>query len=160
MTLVTTRGYALTSNEGTAHWMLGAIFTVKAGAAQTGGAYSLIEFQQPAGTEPPPHTHANEDEAFYVLEGEMTVMCGDDHFVAGPGSFVYLPKGVVHGFTITGSTPLRGLVLTSPGAFDEFVAEMGEPALARTMPAPAPPDLPRLVSLATKYGIDLHLPGA
>jgi quercetin dioxygenase-like cupin family protein len=155
-----TEGYAIASDEGKALWMLGGLFTVKAGSAQTNGGFSLLEFHQPPGTEPPLHTHQREDEAFYVLDGEMAVVCGERRFTASPGSFVFLPRGVLHGFTIVGTTALRGLVLTQPGGFDEFVAEMGEPAKTRTIPAGGPPDLPKLLALAGKYGIDLQLPGA
>ena len=158
--IAATRGHALSRGEGTALWTLGALFTVKASSAQTGGAFSLLEFEQPGGTEPPPHIHAKEDESFFVLDGEMAVMCGDDRFTATAGSFVFLPRGIVHGFTILGDTPLRGLVLTLPGGFDQFVMEMGEPALSRTIPAGGPPDMARLMALTAKYGIELQIPGA
>lgn len=85
---------------------------------------------------------------------------GDDRFTATAGSFVFLPRGIVHGFTILGDTPLRGLVLTLPGGFDQFVTEMGEPALSRTIPAGGPPDMARLMALTAKYGIELQIPGA
>lgn len=158
MSSATTRGYALAANEGSPIWMLGGLFTVKARAAQTGGAFSLLEFHQPPGTEPPPHTHQNEDEAFYVLEGEMSIVCGDDQFTAKPGAFVFLPRGVLHGFTIVGRQPLRGLVLTTPAGFDQFVAEMGEPAKTRTIPEGGPPDMEKLLALTGKYAIQLQLP--
>ncbi len=154
----TTPGYALAAEEGTPLWMLGGLFTIKASRAQTGGAFALAEFNQPAGTEPPPHIHRNEDEAFYVLEGEMAVMCGDDRFRATSGSFVFLPRGVVHGFTIVGEQPLRGLVLTAPAGFEQFITEMGEPALTRTIPAGGPPDMEKLMTLTAKYGIELQIP--
>ncbi len=158
--VVDTRGYALTRDEGTALWMLGGLFTVKASGAQTQGAFALVEFHQPPGTEPPPHIHHREDEAFYVLDGEMAVVCGDRRFTAAPGAFVFLPRGVLHGFTIVGTQPLRGLVLTQPAGFDQFVTEMGEPAQSRTLPPGGPPDLAKLLALASKYGIELKLPGA
>ena len=63
-----------------------------------------------------------------------------------------------HGFTIVGSRPLRGLVLTQPAGFEQFVTEMGEPALTRTIPPSTPPDLAKLTALAGKYGIELHIP--
>ena len=154
------QGYAIAPDEGKALWMLGGLFTVKASRAQTNGGFSLIEFHQPPGTEPPLHTHQGEDEAFYVLDGEMSVVCGEQRLTAAPGAFVFLPRGVLHGFTIVGPKPLRGLVFTQPGGFDDFVAEMGEPATTRTIPASGAPDVPKLLTLARKYGIDLQLPGA
>jgi quercetin dioxygenase-like cupin family protein len=54
----------------------------------------------PAGFGPPPHLHHREDEAFYVLEGQMTVTCGEQTWTATPGSFVLLPRGIPHAFTV------------------------------------------------------------
>ncbi|HEU0114118.1 MAG TPA: hypothetical protein VFQ80_05555 [Thermomicrobiales bacterium] len=71
------RGYRLGPGEGERHWFVGTLMTVKAGDAQTGGAFTLIEQQAPAGFSPPPHVHLADDEAFYILDGALRVTCGD-----------------------------------------------------------------------------------
>ena len=77
----------------------------------------------------------------------------------GHAGLVRLPaRGVRHGFIIVGTQPLHGLVLTQPAGFDQFVTEMGEPALTRTSPPSMPSDLAKLTTLAGKYGIELHIP--
>ena len=151
-------GYVLGAGEGESTWFLGTLMTVKAGGAQTDGAFTLLEWTAPAGFAPPPHVHHAEDEVFYVIEGEMAVRCGDEGWQVGPGSFVFLPRGVEHGFTVTSDVPLRGLQLTTPSGFEQFIAESGEPARTPTLPSPAAPDIPRLLAAAEKCKIEIKLP--
>ena len=68
---------------------------VRASAETTGGAFSIIE-EIPPMADTPLHVHANEDEVFYVLEGEHIVQCGDQEFRLGPGGLVFLPRGIPH----------------------------------------------------------------
>ncbi len=148
-------GYALGPGDGPSTWFLGTLMTVKAGGQETGDAFTLVEWSAPPGFSPPPHIHRAEDEAFYILEGEMTVTCGERTWRATPGSFVFLPRGVAHGFTVTGSTPLRGLQLTVPAGFERFIAEVGEPARAPTLPPAAPPDVERLLAAAARHRVEI-----
>ena len=67
---------------------------VLATAEQTGGAFGLIEHVIPAGDESPWHVHHAEDESFYVVEGHMTFLCGEQRVQAGPGTFVYGPREI------------------------------------------------------------------
>ncbi|HET7093447.1 MAG TPA: quercetin 2,3-dioxygenase [Thermomicrobiales bacterium] len=147
-------GYLLGPDEGDGYWFLGTLMTVKAGEAQTGGAFTLIEQIAPAGFGPPPHVHRAEDEAFYILDGELRVTCGERTWDAPAGSFVFLPRGVPHAFTVAGDRPSRLLQLTTPAQFERFVAEIGEPAAQPTLPPPGEPDVPRLFAAMTKYGYE------
>jgi mannose-6-phosphate isomerase-like protein (cupin superfamily) len=79
----------------------------------TGGAYRVMVGQAPTGEGPPMHVHPDTDEGFYVGEGELTFVFADREVVAGPGSFVLVPRGVAHTARIT--KPLRGLLIYSPG---------------------------------------------
>ena len=148
-------GYVLSLGDGHAIRFLETLMTVKAGAQETGGAFTLLEWTAPAGFAPPPHTHHAEDEAFFILEGAITVTCGDRSWEAGPGAFVFLPRGVIHGFKVTSDTPLRGLQLTVPGGFERFITEAGESPQA---PASAAPDIEKLLTAAAKNQIEIHLP--
>lgn len=68
-----------------------------------------------------PHVHAEEDDAFYIIEGEMTFDLGDGPVAAGPGTFVLVPPGVQHGFRNEGSVPVRMMNVHAPGGFDQRI---------------------------------------
>lgn len=147
--------YALDKDEGPAFWFLNQLCIIKASAAQTGGAFGLVDTLAPVGAGSPYHAHRAEDESFYVLEGQLEFLSGDRRFISGPGSFVFLPRGIPHGFRVVGTSPARFLILVSPGGFEGFVADMGEPARARTLPEPSAPDMGKLVALAARYRIEI-----
>ncbi len=148
----------LAQGDGKALWFLGSLTTVKVSGEQTSNEYALLEDVSPPGYGPPPHIHHAEDEAFYLLEGEMSVFCGERTWRVTPGAFVFLPRGIVHGFHIEGSTPARKLVIVTPAGFERFVEEMAEPAQELTLPPPAPPDMDKLRAVAAKYQIDVLIP--
>jgi quercetin dioxygenase-like cupin family protein len=81
--------------------------------------FGLIEFAP--GRELEAHVHADEDDAFYVLEGELTFLLGDDELTAAPGTFVLVPPGVEHGFRNDGATPVRMLNIHAPAGFDRRI---------------------------------------
>ena len=81
---------------------LGCPTTLRATAATTNGAFGLIENLMPPGFASPYHVHKNEDEAFYVLEGEVAFVCGGEWLTGGPGTYVFGPRGVPHGFKVVG----------------------------------------------------------
>jgi mannose-6-phosphate isomerase-like protein (cupin superfamily) len=94
---------------------------VKASRRSTGGSITVIESQTRGGA--PPHVHSDTDECFYVLEGSITVQCGDDRFEAGPRSFVFLPRGVPHAWDVAGEGAATLLIITVPGGLEEFLHE-------------------------------------
>jgi quercetin dioxygenase-like cupin family protein len=96
---------------------------VKAAAAETAGAFALIETANPPHAGPPLHLHRTVDEAFYVLEGEYEFYCGSERVEAGPGAFVLLPRGVPHRYR-TGADGGRVLMLFSPGGTEEYFREL------------------------------------
>jgi len=87
------------------------LFTVKAGGAETGRGVSFMEFFTRRGDEPPVHVHEEEDEIFYVLDGDLTVRCGDESFRLAPNGFVFLPRNIPHGFSIHSDGLVRMLVV-------------------------------------------------
>jgi quercetin dioxygenase-like cupin family protein/ketosteroid isomerase-like protein len=132
-------------------YFLGLPTHLRATGATTNGAFGLVENVMPPGFASPYHTHHLEDEAFYVLEGEMAFVCGGHWTLAGPGTYVFGPREIPHGFKVLGNAPARLLLLCAPGGFEQFVVEMSEPT-------PAPPDMARLMAVAAKYHIDIHGP--
>ncbi len=67
------------------------------------------------------HVHADEDDAFYIVEGEMTFIFGDERATAPPGTFVLVPPGVEHGFRNAGTHPVRMLNIHAPAGFDRRI---------------------------------------
>jgi quercetin dioxygenase-like cupin family protein len=91
------------------------------GPETTEGAYVAMVGAMPAGEEGPPlHIHPYTDEAFYIADGELTFQLGGQEVVAGPGTFVFVPRGVVHTARNSGSGPMRGLLLLSPGGAEHI----------------------------------------
>lgn len=145
-------GYVLGPDDGPATWFMDTRMTVKAAAAQTGGAFTFLQWQAPTGFGPPRHVHDREDEAFYLLQGELRVQCGADSFEAGPGAFVFLPRGIEHCFVVTAG-PVLGLQLTSPSGFEQYLERLGRPPTDAGLPEPSAPDVPALVMAAADLGM-------
>jgi mannose-6-phosphate isomerase-like protein (cupin superfamily) len=81
--------------------------------------FGIIEIAP--GRELEQHVHDEEDDSFYILEGEMTFLFGDDSAAAPPGTFVLAPPGVVHGFRNDGKEPVRMLNIHAPAGFDRRI---------------------------------------
>ena len=78
---------------------------------------------QPHREGPEPHEHADEDDSFYILEGELTFLLeGSDDVVAGPGTFVLVPPGVRHTFANRGDAVVRMINIHAPAGFDRRIA--------------------------------------
>ena len=144
--------HVLGPGEGQPVWFLTNLMTVKATADQTNGAFGLVESIVAPGSSPPLHVHNREDESFYVIEGELTIVCGGETYRAPAGSFAFLPRGVPHTFRVTSDTPARMLTLITPGGGEAFFVAGGRPADTRTLPPAAPPDLARLRTVAERFG--------
>ena len=91
-------GYGLSEKEGEDFWLFGALVTIKISAEETAGQYSVMDIETPPGVGSPWHVHRDEDEWFYVHEGECEVYIGDAHLTLTAGGFAFGPKGVPHTF--------------------------------------------------------------
>lgn len=142
--------------EGTAIWHLDNLMTFKALADDTGGRLTAWEHLLPHGSSPPLHVHHSDDEAWFVLEGALTVQVGGSTWTAEAGSFVWAPRGLPHTFRIDSPTA-RLLGLAVPGGFDRFVLATGRPAETPGVPPQPqePPDMAALVSAAREHGMDV-----
>ena len=139
-------------------WLVGDRITVKLTSEDTGGAYSVAEEVSPPQGGPPPHIHSQEDETFYVLEGEVEFLLGEDTIVAGAGSCAYAPRGTLHTFKNVGTSPSRVLFVLNPGGFERFFLEAGEPGPEGSAPPEGEPDVGRSVEIGQKYGLDISPP--
>ena len=137
------------AGEGEQMWFAGGgVFTWKVTAAETGGEFFLIEDKMVRGKRTPLHLHPNQDEALYVLEGELLVDVEGEQSRVGPGGIFFAPRGVAHAFMVVSQTA-RVLGLMTPGAGESFYRDAGEP-LDATTDASRPPDWARLREVAER----------
>lgn len=102
----------------------GSVMAFKAVADQTSGDFSLMERTLPPhGRRPLPHRHVACSEAFFVLDGVVTIVINAAELQAGPGDFLLVPRGAGHTFGNSGDEPARLLVLHAP-AMDAYFAEL------------------------------------
>jgi mannose-6-phosphate isomerase-like protein (cupin superfamily) len=151
-----TNGYRLDPDEGEAYWLLGMLQTIKIGRDDTDGHYGLLEIVVPEGVGSPWHVHPEEDEWFYVLEGEITFWIDDRRLFLKAGSFVFGPKGVPHTFYAEAGGA-KALVGFAPMQFEGFQRAVGEPAPERVLPPPleGPPDMDLLLPIAARNGMQI-----
>lgn len=98
---------------------------VKADEDSTAGAYRLMESTvPPLGSGAPPHYHGRAEEGFYVLEGALSMHVGERSIRAEAGSFVLVPRGVVHSFDNAADAPARYLVIWSPAEAGRYFEEL------------------------------------
>ena len=93
-----------------------------------------------------------------MLEGEVEFLLGEDTIPAGAGSCVYVPRGALHTFKNVGASPSRVLVVLSPGGFEKFFLEAGEPAPEGASAPQGEPDVGRIVEIGQKYGLEIPPP--
>ena len=110
--------------------------TIKASGATTGGRSAVIDNLSAEGPASPLHVHHNENEWFYVLEGELTFWVGGEVIVAPEGAFVFAPVGIPHTFNVT-SPQARYLLGTDRPGFEDFVRAVGRARPGARAPAPA-----------------------
>lgn len=141
-------------NKENSYWYIGHLMTVLVNSKATGGRYALLRATERRGLEPPPHTHTKEDEAFFILEGEVVYTVGHQTFHAKEGDVMFLPKNIQHSFKIL-SEKLETLIMLTPGGFENYFVEMSQPAEAVQLPPlpQGPPDIKKLVATASKYGV-------
>lgn len=150
-------------DEGEATWFVNGLVVTKATKAETAGAYTLAEHLVTAASNPPLHVHTDEEEACYVLDGEIEFEVDGECTVARAGGYVLSPRGAAHTFRVLTDTA-RMLVISSSredargGGFERFVRRVGTPATARVLPVPTAPDAVALTSVGAECGIDLLPP--
>lgn len=137
-----------------AYWWQGSLVKIKARAEDTGGAFGLVDGSFYQGFGPPLHVHRREDEALYVLEGQIRFRQGDDEFVAGPGGWVWGPRGVPHAFKVE-SERARALVIVTPGGFERMFEQGGIPATDSVEPPAQEYDPEAAAALAKRFGFEV-----
>lgn len=142
----------------TSIWFLDCLVRDPDPAATADAPLALLEITAPPGSQPPPHIHHNEDEGFYVLDGDITLYTADGQTTLAPGQFAVGPRGIPHTYR-AGERGVRMLVVSTPAGFAEFVREMGVPAARDEVPVlEGPPDIARLTEVAARHGIEFTGP--
>jgi mannose-6-phosphate isomerase-like protein (cupin superfamily) len=103
----------------------GTTITIRASADTTGGAFTVFEESAPL-LDTSAHVHRDEDELYYVLEGDHVFVCGGDEYRLGPGGMVFLPRGVPHAHRRVVPGAGRLLSMTSPAGFEGFFRVLAE----------------------------------
>ncbi len=123
------------------------------GGDESGGGFSLVEHPMvPHGLAAPLHRHSREDEYSFVLEGRVGALLGGEVVYGEPGDLIFKPRGQWHTFWNAGDVPARILEIISPAGFEQFFAEMTDPAIAT-----GPPDPEMMVTGAAHYGVEVDL---
>ena len=130
---MTVNGFVALPDPNRARWYGGGLLVFLTTGAETKGQFALFEALVPGGEEVPFHTHAREDESFYILDGEITCRIGEATLRAKAGQFLFLPRTVRHSWRAESAT-LRFLVLITPAGFEQSFLEFSEPAPTLTLP--------------------------
>jgi quercetin dioxygenase-like cupin family protein len=136
------------AGEGKTVWLGGCGVTFKVFGEETGGAFAIVEHPVLAKTLIPPHTHYGEDELSFIVEGEFGFKVGARVFTAGPGSYVFKPRGIPHTWWNSGDDTARLVEIISPAGFEHFFNELGA---AFDTAGGAPPDPEFVKELSERY---------
>jgi mannose-6-phosphate isomerase-like protein (cupin superfamily) len=144
---------AYLAHQGEAYWYGNSLVEFLIPSDASGGKVSVFRMAMPEGFSPPRHIHTREDEVFLVLEGDVSFDIDGRRLLAGPGTSVYMPRGVPHTFRI--ESPVgRMLGVMTPGHFEQLFRNLGVPAGRREVPAPGtvPFDVPAVMAEQTRLG--------
>lgn len=151
-------GFLVSPHEGEQVWVVDELIRFVARGQETGGAYTLTESHVLPNGGPPTHIHQREDEAFWVLEGELQVAVGDHTSTVSTGGFIHLPRGVPHRFFNASASPVRFLTLLVPAGLEGFFESVGVPgSLDDAPPLEAPDHIAQIHEAAPRYGVELML---
>lgn len=143
--------------------VLGVVNLCKATKQDTGGVFSFFVSTVPAGEGVPIHTHLAEDEAYYILEGTFEIYdtTNGSTLTVGPESYVYVPRGINHGFRNVGSDTGRMILIITPGGLEGFFEGIGQVITDINNPPPpptGPPDFARAAQVAAQYNVTFDIP--
>jgi quercetin dioxygenase-like cupin family protein len=117
------------ASEGAVKWVSGDEYIVKLSGKQSNGSLGFVVASVPPGNGPLAHVHAENDEAFFLLDGELEFLSGGETFAATTGDFVFVPRGIRHRFKNMTSTHVKMAFLFTPGGQEEFFLRYGDEPL-------------------------------
>lgn len=146
-------------HEGRTIAVVGDLYRFLATGEETDGKYAMWEAMVPPGGGPPPHVHGREEEAFLVLDGEITFTVGDQRIVGTAGTFVNMPVGSLHSFKNASHQTARMIISVAPAGLEQMFFEVGQPMQwGETPQPPTPAEIEKLLAVAPNYGVEIKLP--
>lgn len=143
------------SNKENTFLFLSDINSILVSGEDTNGEFCVVHCSVSENDGPPLHIHGNEDESFYLLDGELEMTLGDETFLVKSGEYVFAPRGIPHTFKAK-SKKARFLVTAYPAGFDSFVKELGVPyeeGMETQIQPPTPELIQTLIQVSKKYNI-------
>ena len=146
--------------EGRTIAVVGDVYRFLATGEETNGKYAIWEAIVPPGGGPPPHVHSREEEGFYILEGEITFMIGEERLVATAGMFANMPVGTPHSFKNESNQPAKMIISIAPAGLEGMFFEFGLPLPEGSTFAlpPTNAEIEKLLAIASRYGIEIKVP--
>lgn len=142
----------ISPDQGPAFSMMGVRVRPLVTAAESRGAYTLLEQVVTPGGGSPPHICHEGDKAIYVVEGEFQILLGDERVSASAGYCAIIPRGVTHNFKNVGQTPGKLLVTLNQASHADFLHDLSQAV------AGGPPDPTRMASVCNLYGVEIIPP--
>ncbi len=140
-------------------WFLDTLVSIRVSDSHGSTGISLLEHYAPYADSPPLHFHVNEDEVFYILEGELRFHDGQGEQRLAVGHSLLAPKGVPHTYRVESRQGARWLTVTTRGDFERFVRALGRPAERQELPPPAGAPTPEAIHILTEtarvHGIEI-----
>jgi quercetin dioxygenase-like cupin family protein len=133
-------------------WWKAGRMTIKASAAQTGGSFAQLETSDPRGNATPLHIHHNEDETFYVLDGEVSLLVDGERIDLSAGDYAFAPRETAHAYIVR-SERARMLTTLAPAGLEEVFVALGVPVTGVNQPSPeVMPPIDEVVRRLGAYG--------
>jgi quercetin dioxygenase-like cupin family protein len=149
-TTVADRAFIVNGGEGRKIHVIGEEVIVKISSRDTGGAFTVIEGSTRPRYGPPLHVHRNQDETFYVVEGEYRFEVDGQEIYATAGATVFAPRGSRHTFQNVGAGTGRIVSTVVPGGLDVFFED-----LEAVAPRGTAPDRTKILPVFEKHGMEL-----
>ena len=140
--------------------VVGDVYRFLATGDDTDGKYAMFEATVYPGGGPPPHVHSREEEAFYLLDGEITFMIDGKSVTLSSGMSANIPIGVLHAFKNETEKPAKMLITVAPAGLEQMFLAVGVPVTPGQTMAPSPPtieDIEKLLSIAAQFGIEIRI---
>ncbi|PIF70451.1 cupin domain-containing protein [Flavobacterium sp. 2] len=136
----------ITAQQGLHQNILGDIQKIKLSGKDTAGRFTIFENDNPPGVGIPLHVHANEDEVFRILEGEMEFIVEGSTSVLKAGDTIFLPRQIPHSFKVVGEQNAKAIVTIIPSGIEEMFTQLN------LLPA-GPPDMKKILDICGSFGI-------
>ena len=131
--------------------------TILLEGADTGGVYTIMESRVPPGGATPPHVHQREDEAFLVMDGELTFFIGGEKIVRKKNEYLFAPRGIPHQITNASDAGATVVITASPAGIEHFFEAVGTPLTSREGPGVelTLEAAEHMMKVAPKFGINI-----